>query len=110
MGVGQEMISRDTSLLNPDSIVASSVLSSTYADEKLVNFDFNTQNVWCTQESYETNPTFNITFTSPVVITGLMSGGYTYITSGNADYVTNFTLEYSSVLGSGGPLVRQPFN
>lgn len=108
MGVGQEMISRDTSLLNPDNIVASSARSSIYADEKLVNFDFNTQNVWCTRESYETTPTFNITFTSPVVITGLMSGGYTY--TSNAEYVTNFTLEYSSVLGSGGPLVRLPFN
>ncbi len=103
-GVGQEIISNDVSLLNTDNIVAS---SARIADptEHFINFDFDTQQVWCTPSSGDPNPTIDITFSKPVVITGLLSGGYTY-SAVNTEYVTNFTLEYSSSLGSGGPLVR----
>ncbi len=100
-GVGQEIISDNPSLLNTDNIIASSARSSLPA-ENIVNFDFYpTQSVWCTREVEDPKPTIDITFSQPVVITGLLSGGYTY-TQGDLEYVTNFNI---SGLDSGETLV-----
>ena len=81
-----------------------------YPDDYLVDYEFETETTWCTQTSNEHFPTIDITFTEPVLITGILSGGYSYTFSGNIDYVNNFTVEYfSSLEGSGGPMAS-PMN
>ena len=86
--------------------MASSQLSIN-PDDDLVDYGFDTQTTWCTDisSSNDLSPTIDISFTEPVLITGFLSGGYSYGNK-NFEYVNNFTVEYfSSLEGSGGPMV-----
>ena len=79
-------------LLPATGISASSSLS-VYPATDVVNFGIEEFNVWCTNNN--ANPYILLDFTSPVVITGLVSGGYT---SSRISYVNKFTIEYSTPL------------
>ena len=65
-----------------------------------INYGPNHTNVWCAPE-IETfpEPLVNLLFTEPVVVVGIISGGYTYETSdildGMKEYVSSFTLQYA---------------
>ena len=81
-------------LLPVTGISASSSTSVSPAND-VVNFGIGEFNVWCTNNN-AINPYILLNFTSPVVITGLVSGGYN--TSSRISYVTKFTIEYSTPL------------
>ena len=80
-------------LLPATGISASSSLSVSPATD-VVNFGIGGFNVWCTNNN--ANPYILLDFTSPVVITGLVSGGYNI--SSRISYVNKFTIEYSTPL------------
>ena len=81
-------------LLPATSISASSSVS-VYPATDVVNFGINEFDVWCTY-NYAIDPYILLDFTSPVMITGLVSGGYN--TDTRTSYVTKFTVEYSTPL------------
>ena len=65
-----------------------------------INYGPNHTDVWCAPE-IETvpEPFVNLLFTEPVVVVGIISGGYTYQTSdvldGMKEYVSSFTLQHA---------------
>ena len=81
-------------LLPATSISASSSVS-VYPATDVVNFGINEFDVWCAYD-YAIDPYILLDFTSPVMITGLVSGGYN--TDTRTSYVTEFTIEYSTPL------------
>ena len=50
--------------------------------------------MWCGSRD-DNDPYVLLRFSSTVVITGLVSGGYTSTVGSDMRYVTNFTIEYS---------------
>ena len=60
----------------------------------VIDFSIEGLDVWCSDTGADSNPYVLLSFTSPVVISGLVSGGYSY--DSTERYVTNFTIEYSS--------------
>ena len=76
-------------LLPATSISASSSVS-VYPATDVVNFGINEFDVWCTY-NYAIDPYILLDFTSPVMITGLVSGGYN--TDTRTSYVTKFTVD-----------------
>ena len=73
-----------------------------------INYGPNHTDVWCAPE-LETfpQPLVNLIFTEPVVIVGIISGGYTYQSDspeldGMREYVSTFTLQHTLTdVGSG---------
>ena len=82
-------------VLLPVTGISASSSRSFYPATDVVNFGIEEFNVWCTNND-AINPYILLNFTSPVVITGLVSGGYN--TSSRISYVTKFTIEYSTPL------------
>ncbi len=74
-----------------------------FLDDLFVNYGVFTRNVWCYFAPLDPNPTINLTFTNPVVITGILSGGLSVSVSEqiplDQNFVNNFTIEY---MGSAG--------
>lgn len=95
---GQEVLSLDGALL-PSLNIDVSIALSIAPGVGVVNFgtlhDLN--DVWCAPAS--PLPTVTLTFTQPVVITALLTGGSDL----SGDYVSNFTVQYSA---DKEPLVR----
>ena len=93
-GSTEQIVSLDTGLLPRSSINSTSVPYSNLPASNIINFAIDEFRVWCTNNRYYDNNTYvQLNFTSPVVITRLVSGGYhtaTYLR-----YVTNFTVKYS---------------
>ena len=81
-------------LLPVSSISASSSVSVSPATD-VVNFGIKEFDVWCAYND-AIDPYILLDFTSPVMITGLVSGGYN--TDTRTSYVTEFTIEYSTQL------------
>ena len=100
-GNSPPVVSLDSSLLPISNVVASRETFS-WPDENFINFGPDRQDVWCAGTG--SLPYVNLTFLESVVVTGLISGGYTY-SSGNADYVNNFTIQYSAAHGIAGSRV-----
>ena len=92
-GIGQ-IISQNVTLFH--NITASSELLFSngflYSADLFINYGRREGAVWCSAQE-DPNPHINITFVGPVVITGLLLGGYTSTPLFN--YVDNFTVEYA---------------
>ena len=95
-GTNEQILSRNTELLPTSGISVSSRLVDAYAAADVINFGVNEFDVWCASGD-DNDPYVLLRFGSTVVITGLVSGGYTSTITVNPAmrYVTNFTIEYS---------------
>ena len=80
-------------------------ISGPLVGTSFINYGPNHTDVWCAPE-LETfpQPRVNLIFTEPVVVVGMISGGYTYQTSdaldGLREYVNTFTLEHTLTDGA----------
>lgn len=85
---------------SPDNIIPQIQFSSgPLVGTSFVNYGPNHTDVWCAPE-LETfpEPLVNLIFTEPVVVVGIISGGYTYETvdlDGLREYVSTFTLRHT---------------
>ena len=94
-GTSGQIVSLDMDLL-PDTGISASNSRSSYPVRDIIKFGIEGIDVWCTDTAADNNPYILLSFTTPVVITGLVSGGYNY--DSRERHVTNFTIEYSSLL------------
>ena len=98
-----QIVSFNETLLprSPDNIIPQvRFVSGPLVGTSFINYGPNHTDVWCAPE-LETfpQPCINLIFTEPVVIVGIISGGYTYQTNDELDglreYVSTFTLQHT---------------
>ena len=92
---------------SPDNIRAQiQFTSGPLVATSFINYGPNHTDVWCAPELESfPEPTITLAFTEDVVVTGIISGGYTYQTSdldGFREYVSSFTLEHTLRERGGG--------
>ncbi len=83
------MISYDNSLLPPSTIAATSEDAASNPVDQLFGRNNVPFNLWCTAPESGIRHEINVSFTEPVVITGIVSSGFAN------GYVAEFTVEYS---------------
>lgn len=86
---------------SPDNIIPQVQFSEgPHVGTSFINYGPNHTDVWCAPELEPfPQPQVNLIFTEPVVIVGIISGGYTYQTNdvrdGLREYVSTFTLQHT---------------
>ena len=96
MSFNETLLPRSLDNIIPQVRFASGPLVGT----SFINYGPNHTDVWCAPE-LETfpQPFINLIFTKPVVVVGIISGGYTYQTNDQLDglreYVSTFTLQHT---------------
>lgn len=92
----ETLLPRSLENINPQVRFA----SGPFVGTSFINYGPNHTDVWCAPE-LETfpQPLINLIFTEPVVIVGIISGGFTYQTGhvldGLREYVSTFTLQHT---------------
>lgn len=96
----QQIISYNQTLLPTDNVTATSEHSSFNPDKYLFHRNNIPVRLWCTLPDAGLEHHINATFTEPVVITGLVSSGF------SNGYVNNFTVGFSMHKGEGFTLYQ----
>lgn len=95
LSYNETLLPRSTDNIRPQIQFNSGPLVAT----SFVNYGPNHTDVWCAPELESIpEPFISLVFTEPVVVVGIISGGYTYQTpnlDGFREYVSSFTLEYT---------------